>query len=89
MHTQQINSFLCPPSDAAMTPMLNQMMVIGLVSIPGMMTGQVCLTWEPKPLTRGNCTIVAELLLIGPSIPWSTDPLPPSCHFICILPPIA
>jgi ABC-type iron transport system FetAB permease component len=26
---------------SAMTPMLNQMAVIGLVSIPGMMTGQV------------------------------------------------
>lgn len=32
---------ICRSMEVSMTPMLNQMSVVGLVSIPGMMTGQV------------------------------------------------
>jgi hypothetical protein len=36
----------------AMTPLLNQMSVVGLVSIPGMMTGQILAGTDPTEAAR-------------------------------------
>jgi putative ABC transport system permease protein len=36
----------------AMTPLLNQMSVMGLVSIPGMMTGQILAGSDPAQAAR-------------------------------------
>ena len=46
----------------AMTPVLNQMNVVGIVSIPGMMTGQILGGTDPsqaRPMTEGSQYIVS------------------------------
>ena len=50
----------------ALTPVLNQMAVIGLVSIPGMMTGQILGGSSPAQVPVLYCHCTAMCSFIGP-----------------------
>ena len=44
---ESVRSFRCTAIGAAMTPTLNTMMVVGVVQLPGMMTGQMLGGFDP------------------------------------------
>jgi putative ABC transport system permease protein len=46
------SELLVRATKTAMTPLLNQMSVVGLVSIPGMMTGQILAGSDPSQAAR-------------------------------------
>jgi Uncharacterised protein family (UPF0014) len=68
----------------AMTPVLNQMNVVGIVSIPGMMTGQILGGSDPSQVMRGPTQHACLHVCISVCLPasqrlWCSQNVPPLC----------
>jgi len=55
---EAVRGCVCDAVRAGMTPTINSMMVIGLVSLPGMMTGQILGGADPREAVRYQIVIM-------------------------------
>ena len=51
-----------PPLNAALIPQLNSLFAVGLVSLPGMMTGQILAGADPLVAVRYQIMVMCMLL---------------------------
>ncbi|QGT98691.1 putative iron export permease protein FetB [Candidatus Syntrophocurvum alkaliphilum] len=65
---ESVNSYMRNAVRAGMTPTINALMVVGLVSLPGMMTGQILAGMDPQVAVRYQFVVmimIAAAVAIG------------------------